>query len=88
MWPYNRDVSIALGVTTVISGIACYYMYNNESGGGSAAASVASVADVKVVNNNVELKTWNISRLFGFGKAIALSSAGTVANGNSDLSSP
>lgn len=87
MWPYNRDVSIALGVTTVISGIACYYMYNNESGGGSAAASVASVAGVKVVNN-VESKTWNISRLFGIGKAVALSSAGTVANGNSDLSSP
>ena len=62
MWSYNRDVSIALGVTTIISGIACYYMYNNESGGGSAAASVASVADVKVVNNNVELKNlpnWN-----------------------------
>jgi len=87
MWPYNRDVSIALGVTTVISGIACYYMYNNESGGGSAAASVVSIADVKVVNN-VESKGWNISRLFGIGKAVALSSAGTVANGNSDLSSP
>ena len=87
MWPYNRDVSIALGVTTVISGIACYYMYNNESGGGSAAASVASVAGVEVVNN-VESKGWNISRLFGIGKAVALSTAGTVANGNSDLSSP
>ena len=87
MWPYNRDVSIALGVTTVISGIACYYMYNNESGGGSAAASVVSVAGVKVVNN-VESKGWNISRLSGIGKAVALSSAGTVANGNSDLSSP
>lgn len=87
MWPYNRDVSIALGVTTVISGIACYYMYNNESGGGSAAASVASVAGVKVVNN-VESKGFNISRLFGIRKSVALSSAGTVANGNSDLSSP
>ncbi len=87
MWPYNRDVSIALGVTTVISGIACYYMYNNESGGGSAATSVVSVAGVKAVNN-VESKGWNISQLFGIGKAVALSSAGTVANGNSDLSSP
>ena len=62
-------------------------MYNNESGGDSAAASVASVASVKVVNN-VESKGWNISRIFGIGKAIALSTAGTVANGNTDLTSP
>lgn len=87
MWPYNRDVSIALGVTTVISGIACYYMYNNESGGGSAAASVAGVSGVKIANN-VESKGFNISRLFGIGKAVALSSAGVVSKGNKDLISP
>ena len=87
MWPYDRNVSIALGVGSVVSAVACYYMYNNESGGDSAAASVASVASVKVVNN-VESKGWNISRIFGIGKAIALSTAGTVANGNTDLTSP
>ena len=94
MWPYDRNVSIALGVGTVVSAVACYYMYNNESGGGgggAAAASATSVAaeGVKAVNN-VESKAWNISKLFGIGKALALASVagGKVAEGNKDLSSP
>lgn len=91
MWPYDRNVSIALGVGTVVSAVACYYMYNNESGGGAAAASATAVAaeGVKAVNN-VESKAWNISKLFGIGKALALASVagGKVAEGNKDLSSP
>ena len=76
MWPYDRNVSIALGVGTVVSAVACYYMYNNESrGGGTAAASatVAAAEGVKAVNN-VESKAWDISRLFGIGKALAIAS--------------
>ena len=89
MWPYDRDVSIALGVGTVVSAVACYYMYNNESGGGAAAATVVATEGVKAVNN-VESKAWDISRLFGFGKAIAVASAtaGTVANATKDVTSP
>lgn len=76
MWPYDRNISIALGATTIVSGIACYYMYNNESGGGnSGAASVAVAVDGVKVANNVESKAWNISRLFGICKALAVSSA-------------
>ena len=75
MWPYDRNVSIALGVGSVVSAIACYYMYNNESGGGAAAASatVAAADGVKAVNN-VESKAWDLSRLFGIGKALAVAS--------------
>tara|TARA_B100000963_G_scaffold323187_1_gene307833 strand:- start:284 stop:562 length:279 start_codon:yes stop_codon:yes gene_type:complete len=76
MWPYDRNVSIALGVGTVVSAVACYYMYNNESGGGgpgAAAATVVAVDGVKAVNN-VESKAWDISRLFGIGKVLALAS--------------
>uniref|UniRef100_A0A6C0KEU3 Uncharacterized protein n=1 Tax=viral metagenome TaxID=1070528 RepID=A0A6C0KEU3_9ZZZZ len=90
MWPYDRNVSIALGVGTVVSAVACYYMFNNESGsGGAAAATVVAVDGVKAVNN-VESKAWDISRLFGFGKAIAVASAtaGTVANATKDVTSP
>ena len=89
MWPYDRNVSIALGVGTVVSAVACYYMYNNESGGGAAAATVVAADGVKAVNN-VESKAWNISRLFGFGKAIAVASAtaGTVAKATKDVTSP
>jgi len=89
MWPYDRNVSIALGVGTVVSAVACYYMYNNESGGGAAAATVVATEGVKAVNN-VESKAWDISRLFGFGKAIAVASAtaGTVANATKDVTSP
>ena len=91
MWPYDRNVSIALGVGTVVSAVACYYMYNNESGGGpdAAAATVVTADGVKAVNN-VESKAWDISRLFGIGKAFALATAvgGKVAEGNKDLTSP
>ena len=90
MWPYDRNVSIALGVGTVVSAVACYYMFNNESGsGGAAAATVVAADSVKAVNN-VESKAWDISRLFGFGKAIAVASAtaGTVANATKDVTSP
>lgn len=91
MWPYDRNVSIALGVGTVVSAVACYYMYNNESGGGPAAAAATVVAadGVKAVNN-VESKAWDISRLFGIGKAFALATAvgRKVASENKDLSSP
>tara|TARA_B100001173_G_C15888167_1_gene504421 strand:- start:39 stop:311 length:273 start_codon:yes stop_codon:yes gene_type:complete len=90
MWPYDRNVSIALGVGTVVSAVACYYMFNNESGsGGAAAATVVAGDSVKAVNN-VESKAWDISRLFGFGKAIAVASAtaGTVANATKDVTSP
>ena len=75
MWPYDRNVSIALGVGSVVSAIACYYMYNNESGGGAAAASATIVAadGVKAVKN-VESKAWDLSRLFGIGKALAVAS--------------
>jgi len=76
MWPYDRNVSIALGVGTVVSAVACYYMYNNESGGGGAAAASATVAaadGVKAVNN-VESKAWDLSRLFGIGRALAIAS--------------
>ena len=75
MWPYDRNVSIALGVGTVVSAVACYYMYNNESGGGAAAASatVAAADGVKAVNN-VESKAWDLSRLFGIGRALAVAS--------------
>lgn len=92
MWPYDRNVSIALGVGTVVSAVACYYMYNNESGGGGAAAASSTVVAVEGVKavNNVESKAWNISKLFGIGKALALASVagGKVAEGNKDLSSP
>ena len=92
MWPYDRNVSIALGVGTVVSAVACYYMYNNESGsGGPAAAAVTVVAadGVKAVNN-VESKAWDISRLFGIGKAMAVASTigVKVAEGNKDVTSP
>ena len=90
MWPYDRNVSIALGVGTVVSAVTCYYMYNNESGGGGAAAATAvAVEGVKTVNN-VESKAWDISRFFGIGKAFALATAvgGKVASENKDLSSP
>jgi len=75
MWPYDRNVSIALGVGSVVSAVACYYMYNNESGGGAAAASATIVAadGVKAVKN-VESKAWDLSRLFGIGKALAVAS--------------
>ena len=92
MWPYDRNVSLALGVGTVVSAVACYYMYNNESGGGGAAAASSTVVAVEGVKavNNVESKAWNISKLFGIGKALALASVagGKVAEGNKDLSSP
>ena len=92
MWPYDRNVSIALGVGTVVSAVACYYMYNNESGGGGAAAASSTVVAAEGVKavNNVESKAWNISKLFGIGKALALASVagGKVAEGNKDLSSP
>ena len=92
MWPYDRNVSIALGVGTVVSAVACYYMYNNESGGGGAAAASATAVAAEGVKsvNNVESKAWNISRLFGFGKAIAVASAtaGTVAKATKDVTSP
>ena len=88
MWPYDRNVSIALGVGTVISAVACYYMYNNESGGGAAAASATTVAaeGVKAVNN-VESKAWDISRLFGIGKAMAIASVSKdrVTETNNDI---
>ena len=92
MWPYDRNVSIALGVGTVVSAVACYYMYNNESGRGGAAAASATVAaadGVKAVNN-VESKAWDISQLFGIGKAMAMASVtgGNVADANKDLTSP
>jgi len=76
MWPYDRNVSIALGVGTVVSAVACYYMYNNESGGGGPAAAAATVvaADGVKAVNNVESKAWDISRLFGIGKAMAIAS--------------
>ena len=76
MWPYDRNVSIALGVGTVVSAVACYYMYNNESGSGGAAAAsttVAAAEGVKAVNN-VESKAWDISRLFGLGRSLAIAS--------------
>ena len=92
MWPYDRNVSIALGVATVASGIACYYMYNNETGGDGASASATVVAaeGVKAVNN-VESKVWDMSKLFGgIGKAMAIARAtgGKMAEANNDLSSP
>ena len=76
MWPYDRNVSIALGVGTVVSAVACYYMYNNESGGGGAAAASATTAAAEGVKavNNVESKAWDISRLFGIGRALAVAS--------------
>ena len=74
MWPYDRNVSIALGVGTVVSAVACYYMYNNESGSGGAAAATAAAADGVKAVNNVESKAWDISRLFGIGKALAVAS--------------
>lgn len=92
MWPYDRNVSIALGVATVVSGVACYYMYYNETGGDGASASATVVAaeGVKAVNN-VESKAWDMSRLFGgIGKAMAIARAtgGKMAEANADLSSP
>ena len=88
MWPYDRNVSIALGVGTVVSAVACYYMYNNESGGGAAAASasVAAADGVKAVNN-VESKAWDLSRLFGIGKALAVASVSKdkVTETNNDI---
>ena len=88
MWPYDRNVSIALGVGTVVSAVACYYMYNNESGGGAAAASVtvAAADGVKAVNN-VESKAWDLSRLFGIGKALAVASVNKdkVTETNNDV---
>ena len=90
MWPYDRNVSIALGVGTVVSAVACYYMYNNESGGGAAAsATVVAAEGVKSVNS-VESKAWDISRIFGFGRAMAVASAtaGTVAQATKDVTSP
>ena len=93
MWPYDRNVSIALGVGTVVSAVACYYMYNNESGNGGAAAASATVAaadGVKAVNN-VESKAWDISKLFGgIGKAMAIAqvTGSTVADANQNISSP
>jgi len=92
MWPYDRNVSIALGVGTVVSAVACYYMYNNESGGGGPAAAAATVVvsdGVKVVNNT-ESKAWDISRLFGIGKAMAIASTigVKVAEGSKDVTSP
>ena len=75
MWPYDRNVSIALGVGTVVSAVACYYMYNNESGGGAAAASATvAAADGVTAVNNVESKAWDLSRLFGIGRALAVAS--------------
>ncbi len=88
MWPYDRNVSIALGVGTVVSAVACYYMYNNESRGGAAAASatVAAADGVKAVNN-VESKAWDLSRLFGIGKALAVASVSKdkVTETNNDV---
>ena len=89
MWPYDRNVSIALGVGTVVSAVACYYMYNNESGGGGAATASATVAaadGVKAVNN-VESKAWDLSRLFGIGKALAVASVSKdkVTETNNDI---
>ena len=76
MWPYDRNVSIALGVGTVVSAVACYYMYKNESGGGGAAAASATTVAAEGVKavNNVESKAWDISKLFGIGKALAIAS--------------
>ena len=76
MWPYDRNVSIALGVGTVVSAVACYYMYNNESGSGGAAAASTTVATAEGVKavNNVESKAWDLSRFFGIGKALAIAS--------------
>ena len=91
MWPYDRNVSIALGVATVVSGVACYYMYNNETGGGGASTSATVVAAEAVeAVNNVESKAWDISQLFGIGKALAVASVtgGKVADANKDLTSP
>ena len=92
MWPYDRNVSIALGVGSVVSAVACYYMYNNESGGGGPAAAAVTVvaADGVKAVNNVESKAWNISRLFGIGKAIAVASTigVKVAEGTKDVTSP
>ena len=92
MWPYDRNVSIALGVGTVVSAVACYYMYNNESGGGGPAAAAATVvaADGVKAVNNVESKAWDISRLFGIGKAMAIASkvGVKVAEGNKGVTSP
>ena len=91
MWPYDRNVSIALGVATVVSGVACYYMYNNETGGGGASTSATVVAAEAVeAVNNVESKAWDISQLFGIGKAMAMASVtgGNVADANKDLTSP
>ena len=92
MWPYDRNVSLALGVGTVVSAVACYYMYNNESGNGGAAAASATVAaadGVKAVKN-VESKAWDLSRLFGIGRALAVATVtgGKVADANKDLTSP
>ncbi len=92
MWPYDRNVSIALGVGTVVSAVACYYMYNNETGGDGASASATVVAaeGVKAVNN-VESKVWDMSRLFGgIGKAMAIArvTGGKMAESNEDLCSP
>ena len=92
MWPYDRNVSIALGVATVVSGVACYYMYNNETGGGGASTSATVVAAEAVeAVNNVESKAWDISKLFGgIGKAMAIAQVrgSTVADANKDFSSP
>ena len=91
MWPYDRNVSIALGVGTVVSAVACYYMYNNETGGGGASTSATVVAAEAVeAVNNVESKAWDISQLFGIGKAMAMASVtgGNVADANKDLTSP
>ena len=85
MWNYNKDVSIALGVTTIISGIACYYMYNGSGNGGS---STAVLSDSVSATNKVITKTWDMSRLFGYTKSIAVASAGIVTEGNKDLTSP
>ena len=89
MWPYDRNVSIALGVGTVVSAVACYYMYNNESGSGGAAAASATVAAAEGVKavNNVESKAWDISRLFGIGKGLALATVSNNNNNNDIISS-
>ena len=95
MWPYDRNVSIALGVGTVVSAVACYYMYNNETGRGSGAATATASATtvaaegVKAVNN-VESKAWDISKLFGIGKAMAIAqvTGAKVGEANQDLTSP
>ena len=93
MWPYDRNVSIALGVGTVVSAVACYYMYNNELKGGGAAAAAATIvaADGVKAVKNVESKAWDLSRLFnGIGKAMAIAqvTGSTVADANKDFSSP